>query len=696
MKYSSPILSFDIDTDTLPERPESIVTASEEIVTTIDPQTAANGDEVTIGDDESAFLFGQFFTEKAASEEVDSQPVSHTRDTRDLPNDRHPRHHRHPESPETDPLAGVTDPGAEDLEQSITCIEEAIRHAEDNPGALASEAFNAAVRLVRERDLEAWFRLRGPLMRACRKAGVQLSEIEKSTRPASDDFEDNTCTADELVALVQDQAELFHAEDGACFATLKASPRKTYRLDSQAFAEWVGYAYYRVTQEETGTGRAASDTAIRTARVVLTGIAKNDGPERKVYLRAARQGEAYYLDLGDDSWRAIEITAADWRLVEHPPVYFWRSNTTRPLPLPTPGGDLALLWQYANIPEADRPLVLAWMLDAWRPETPFPVLELIGQQGTAKSSTQDRLRDCLDPNAVNLRSAPKSVEDLFVSAGSNWLASLNNLSHLSANVQDAICNLATGGGFASRTLYTNADETLIEAKRPVVLNGIVPLVTAQDLADRVVHVELPEVEGYRRESDIRADFERDRPLIVGGLLDLFVRTLAKLPEAQVERPPRMADFALLGEAMQMAQGKPAGAFMRLYGANRRESVARGLEASPIAQALRDFAETKSKGNRSALVFTGNWKQLLKELDPYRDQAEAWPKSTQGFSGIIRRQRPALAQVGVFITIGGHTKQGTEVMVKWSQPGDGDEGDEGDKRSETSLSDGGVKRDVEVF
>lgn len=428
--------------------------------------------------------------------------------------------------------------------------------------------------------------------------------------------------------------------------------------------------------------------------MVLTGIAKNDGPERKVYLRAARQGEAYYLDLGDDSWRAIEITAAGWRLVEHPPVYFWRSNTTRPLPLPTPGGDLALLWQYANIPEADRPLVLAWMLDAWRPETPFPVLELIGQQGTAKSSTQDRLRDCLDPNAVNLRSAPKSVEDLFVSAGSSWLASLNNLSHLTANVQDAICNLATGGGFASRTLYTNADETLIEAKRPVVLNGIVPLVTAQDLADRVVHVELPEVEGYRRESDIRADFERDRPLIVGGLLDLFVRTLAKLPEAQVERPPRMADFALLGEAMQMAQGKPPGAFMRLYGANRRESVARGLEASPIAQALRDFAETQSKGNRSALVFTGNWKQLLKELDSYRDQAEAWPKSTQGFSGIIRRQRPALAQVGVLITSSGHGNKGAKVTVRWIKPGD--DGDEGDERSETLLSDGDVKRDVEVF
>ena len=204
-----------------------------------------------------------------------------------------------------------------------------MRRAENDPGALASEAFNAAVRLVRERDTEAWFRLRSRLKSVSRKTGVQLSEIDKATQPASDDFEDDSSVADELVALVQDQAELFHAEDGACFATLKASPRKTYRLDSQAFAEWVGYAYYSTTKEETGSGRAASDTAIRAARVVLAGIAKHDGPERPVYLRAARHEDAYYLDLGDESWRAIEITAAGWRLVEHPPVYFWRSTTAR-------------------------------------------------------------------------------------------------------------------------------------------------------------------------------------------------------------------------------------------------------------------------------------------------------------------------------------------------------------------------------
>lgn len=634
------------------------------------PPGARNDPGLTIADDGSTFLFGDFSEENPAHTENPSR----TRDSGNLPNHRQDRQSRQ-------------DRQAPDLSEAIASIESALILSEDDPGVLASADFNATAAMIREYDPEAWFRLRGRIKAAARAAGVPLGEIDKATRPPGDDFDD-TGIADDLVALARSQAELFHAEDGICFARLKARPRAIYRLDTQAFAEWIGYAYYRDTEGEHGTGRAASDTAIRTARVVLTGIAKNDGEERKVYLRAARHDETYYLDLGDPTWRAVEITAAGWRIVDDPPVCFWRSGTLRPLPDPTPGA-LDLLWAYANIPAAARPLVLAWMMEAWRPETPFPVLELIGQQGTAKSSTQSCIRDCVDPNAVNLRAAPKSVEDLFVSAGSNWLTSLNNLSHLTANMQDALCSLATGGGFAARTLYTNADETLIDAKRPVAINGINPLVTAQDLADRVVHVELSEIETYQSETAIRANFERDRPAIFGALLDLFVATLARLPRVTIARPPRMADFAALGEAMMTAQGKPPGAFMRLYQANRRDSVARGLEASPVAQALRDYAEAQAP--RYGRAFHGNWKMLLRELEPYRDSSEAWPKSTQGLAGIIRRQRPALAQVGVTVTIGGHTERGTEVSIHRVKADDLVKTDDPDELSESFAHDGYVKR-----
>jgi hypothetical protein len=336
------------------------------------------------------------------------------------------------------------------------------------------------------------------------------------------------------------------------------------------------------------------------------------------------------------------------------------------------------LWQYANIPEPARPLVLSWMLDAWRPETPFAVLELTGQQGTAKSSTQAKLRRCIDPNAVDLRSAAKSVEDLFVSAGANWVASLNNLSHLSAPMQDALCNLATGGGFAGRTLYTNADETLIEAKRPVMLNGIVPAVTAQDLTDRVIHIDLPELGSYRTETAIDADFERDAPQIIGGLLDLFVETLAALPAVNLPKSPRMPDYAALGEALMRAQGKDAGEFLKLYQDNRADSVARSLEASPVACAVRRLVEDHPKSS-IAPAWDETMGKLLDYLGRYRDGADAWPKSARGLGEALRRQRPALSQIGISVDIGKAGKHGVPVTIR-ARP-TGEHGEHGERRSD---------------
>jgi hypothetical protein len=39
-------------------------------------------------------------------------------------------------------------------------------------------------------------------------------------------------------------------------------------------------------------------------------------------------------------------------------------------------------------------------------------------------------------------------------------------------MSDALCRLASGGSFAVRQLYTDRDEVLFQAARPVILNGI--------------------------------------------------------------------------------------------------------------------------------------------------------------------------------------------------------------------------------
>jgi hypothetical protein len=69
-----------------------------------------------------------------------------------------------------------------------------------------------------------------------------------------------------------------------------------------------------------------------------------------------------------------------------------------------------------------------------------------------------------------------------------------------------LCRLATGGGFAVRQLYTDQDEVLFDAARPVILNGIEDIVTRPDLADRAVFLTLEPIPEERRrpEAELRA------------------------------------------------------------------------------------------------------------------------------------------------------------------------------------------------
>ena len=118
----------------------------------------------------------------------------------------------------------------------------------------------------------------------------------------------------------------------------------------------------------------------------------------------------------------------------------------------------------------------------------------------------------------------------------------------------ALCRLATGGGFAVRQLYTDQDEVLFDAARPVSLNGIEDIVERPDLADRAVFLTLEPIPEERRrpEAEIRAAFEAERPRILGALLDAVVEGLKNLPETRLPKLPRMADFALWATACETA------------------------------------------------------------------------------------------------------------------------------------------------
>ncbi len=527
-----------------------------------------------------------------------------------------------------------------ELEKHLATVESIIERAKENPGLYASTEFTDAAKFIREVDDEVWIRCRVKIKRE-KPSGVLLSEIDDATRPDSEiGGERNVAAA--LIKLVVDRCELFYDKNARdAFVTITGD-NVTLKVGSMDFSEWLSFAYYKDSGHSS-----ASEGAIKQASCTLSGLCKFEGKSERVFMRAAKHEEtgAYYLFMGDEKNRVVEITPTGWRMVDKSPVKFWKPSSSVALPEPVDGGDVNKLWEFCNIPEEYRLLVLAWLLECYRVDTPFPVLELNGVMGSAKSTTESQLRTLVDPSTSNLRPAPKNVEDIFVCAGNNHMVAYENLSYLPAKWQDAFCTIATGGGAGGRALFTNGEEFLIEVKRPIVINGIPSLITAQDLTERSIHLELPRVERYLCEGDLQKGFDAALPEIFGGLLDLFVKTLAKLPEVKTSGRERMVDFCRLGEAMAQSMSYEAGAFTDLYNENRKDSVIRSIESSPVASAILEMAEESAFDT----VFHGTYKELLDKLTPHKGgDSEGWPKSEKGLSNALKRNIPALQEADVLV------------------------------------------------
>lgn len=471
---------------------------------------------------------------------------------------------------------------------------------------------------------------------------LEDAPAQQADTPAADEGEPEgrRSQADQLVAFVAERYELFRDDSKAAYA-LERSTGITRRLEGRAFRDRIAAAFFEAE------GRAVRDQALREARITLGGLAQVD--ERAVHVRVAGADRAYWLDLGrDGDAQAVRLEPGRWTVAPAEPI-FCRSESMQPLPVPTSSEDgIGPLWRVANVAPADRLIVIAWLIDCLRPDTPFPVLELLGEQGSAKSTTQTALRRLIDPNAADLRAPPRTPEDCFISASAAHMLSLENVSHLKPEIQDALCVIATGGATARRMLYTDADESVIRCKRPIILNGIGAAVTQQDLVSRALSIELPTIRDAQARGDLEADFERSRGQILGALLDIAARALDILPRMALpaEQRPRLLEFALLGMATAEAMGQDRREFMDAFRRVQRVGVERTLEGSPVAVAILSYLE--SRGHGAFEMSAGDWHT---QLDAFRPPGagDAWPRTPKGMGDAFRRLAPALRQVGIDCT-----------------------------------------------
>ena len=537
---------------------------------------------------------------------------------------------------------------AEDIRDPLEGLVE--RTATD-PGAPFAPDTLVRLAALKKDDRAAFEGLRAQLKGAgCRMTALDEALAEESGETGGR----GPKQADILIALAS-AAELFHTPDGTGFADLDINGhRETWPIRSKGFRRWLARRFFEATQG------APSSEALQSALNVIEAKAHFDAPERVVHVRVGGLDERLYLDLGDANWRAVEIDATRWRVIDKPPARFRRAAGMQPLPVPVAGGSIEVLRSFLNVQsDNDFVLVVAWALAVLRNRGPYPVIVLSGEQGSAKSTFSAILRSLLDPNTAPLRALPRENRDLFIAASNGHVLAFDNVSGLPGWISDTLCRLATGGGFAVRQLYTDQDEVLFDAVRPVILNGIEEIVDRPDLADRALFLTLEPIPEEKRlpEAELWATFEIERPRILGALLDAVVEGLKQLPETRLETLPRMADFALWASACETALW-PLGTFWSAYCGNRDEAVEGVIDADPIATAVRAVMATRTAWTGTASDLLG---ALAEVVDERVAKSKTWPDSPRALAGRLRRAATFLRKIGIEIGFGREGRERTRTI-----------------------------------
>ncbi len=91
------------------------------------------------------------------------------------------------------------------------------------------------------------------------------------------------------------------------------------------------------------------------------------------------------------------------------------------------------------------------------------------------------------------------------------------------------------------------------------MNGISGFVTAQDLISRSIILTLePFNKPKRDDNEVSMAFENDKSEIFGALLDLTAKVLKVLPTIKVNNLLRMAEFGMIGTALEQILDKTQG------------------------------------------------------------------------------------------------------------------------------------------
>ena len=398
---------------------------------------------------------------------------------------------------------------------------------------------------------------------------------------------------------------LFKDQYGTAYAVIRLlDHNEILKVESDKFKRYLSKLFY----DNNESNKIVNVEAINNVIQILQAKAEYEGQTIPLSLRVAWYGnssnngngyaENIYYDMIDDKGRFVKISKEeqDWQIINKTPTpLFVRYNQTAQVePDRNYEPDIFdRFLQLTNVKDEQSKILLkVYIVSLFIPDIPHAILVLHGEKGSAKSTVQQLIKLLVDPAKPILLTIHKDRNEFVQQLNHNYVAFYDNVKQVPYWLSDEACKAVTGIGQTKRKLYTDDDDIVYEYKRCLGFNGINISLTEPDPLDRSILIELTRItkENRRVESEIIAKFMELRPKLLAYIFDILAKALQVKPTIRLQDLPRMADFALWGEAISQAMGNNPLEFISAYYDNIGRQNVEAVEAHPLAQAIAKYIE----------------------------------------------------------------------------------------------------------
>lgn len=463
-----------------------------------------------------------------------------------------------------------------------------------------------------------------------------------------------------LFDYVSSSIQVWKTPDGRAFCdVMHDGVKRIWPFDEKLIDAWLRDRYVGMTHGNDIAPPGVVESVVKhlASQAVLT---------RSIftpYTRVASLEDSLVYDLNDGTGRVVHVTAEGWTVETQPNIKFISCEGMLPQVEPQSGGTLDLLRKYLSLEsEEDYQLVISWLIGAFVASDGYPILVLNGGKGTGKSSTTSILQRLVDPGKER-REPPKDAKDIAAVVRNSHLLTIDNLQSIDTWLSDTLCRISTGGTLGARQYYTLHSDAGFEAIRPIILNGIPQFVAFDDLMERSVLLNLPEVTKDKRKEwkVMEREFEQDRPKIIGAIFDAISAGFRKDPEVLGRLDlPRLAGW---GSFMERCKDHLGFSFLEVWETQEGLKSAELIANNRLAQAIISALEAKEKARKDPILVgttAGIWSELATH---FTGEEKDIPRGVNGFAAALKRLTSDLKRQGIQVFPGPRTAHGRKYEIR---------------------------------